>query len=43
MNKHREFFRTMTDEEFFKLLKEMNVTYTKKVESNITQSNSRNH
>lgn len=31
MNKYKDFFQTMTDEEFFKLLKEMNVVYTKKV------------
>ena len=36
MNKYKDSFQTMTDEEFFKLLKEMNVVYTKKVECTST-------
>lgn len=41
MNKYKDFFQTMTDEEFFKLLKEMNVVYTKKVDSNSTKKERR--
>lgn len=37
MNKYKDFFQTMTDEEFFKLLKEMNVVYTEKVECSSTE------
>lgn len=37
MNKYKDFFQTMTDEEFFKLLKEMNVVYTEKVECSSTK------